>query len=308
MSTATGKLVTNQLGTPTRDFHSIKQSTRSKDTRNIAGFKNHKLLPEPEIRELVRLYQETGNVNARNRVIEHNLKFIWIAVCSCVSPRNPEFVNVFNAVILDMDKAVARFDLARAERDNIKFMSYAVWWIKRGISAYFSQIAPMLRLPVSAVKALRAEKIAYLEETNPESKELASLRKRQLGRSTYDAASMLQETELNEDSALYSDSGDDNDNDSDDDTYPSGAVTIATAERASLVAGLIETLPERERYVIERSFAIGGICEHPMTLTDIAKSVTPQISKERVRQLRDQGYARIRKQLARQHIALHDIV
>lgn len=306
-----GKLVTKKFSSSTTISYSSGRADRASRACNneqvniskgIIGFKDHAILTEPEIRALIRLFQTTGNIDARNRVIEYNLKLIWLMVSTFVSPRSQEFTNVYDAAIVEVANAVEHFDLAQAEAKDTKFMSYATWWVRKAVSYYFSRVAPMLRLPIGIIRSIRAEQIAYLERTNPGSKELTRLRKRQRGKNTYDIACMTQASELNEESILYSE------DDAEDDTYPSGTTTLAACDRNTIVESMLNVLPPRERFIIERSFALGGSCTEPMTIQAIADSMTPPISKERVRQLRNQGYERIRKHLHERCIALHDII
>lgn len=271
-------------------------------SRGYVGFKDHEVLSEVEIQALIERYQKTGDIQARNSVIEHNMKIIWFVCRQYVPTKSPEFFSVYNEAILDFQKAIDRFDLTKARTENIKFTSYAVWWIRRAVTNYFSNIALAVKLPVGTLRELRATRIAYLEETAPNSHELVTLKKRQLSNHTYDAGSFIQSLEINEESITY---------DSDttlDDTYPSGTVTMAAQDRNSLLTEAFGNLTNREQQVIEMLFALNGSCKSPMTCEAVGKLLDPSISKERVRQLRDQGFVKIRKCLKAKNLTLHDIV
>ena len=55
----------------------------------------------------------------------------------------------------------------------------------------------------------------------------------------------------------------------------------------------LAALSAKERTIISLHFGIGG--EDPLTLEQIGKRFTPPISRERVRQLEERAFARIRE-------------
>lgn len=84
---------------------------------------------EEEIK-LVKLAKQ-GDISAKNRILESNLRFVFNVAKNykgCGVSLN-ELISEGNMGLI---KAIEKFDLTK----EVKFISYAVWWIRQGIQAY----------------------------------------------------------------------------------------------------------------------------------------------------------------------------
>ena len=84
-------------------------------------------LSRDEERELFQRYQQDGDIEARNRLIHANIRYA-IQVARSFQNRVPLAEGVTIAC-MGLMTAVDRFDVSR----GLKFISYAVWWIKQGL-------------------------------------------------------------------------------------------------------------------------------------------------------------------------------
>lgn len=106
-----------------------------------------KLLTAEEERQLLTLYKSTNNPDAKQRLIESNLKLVasiarkYSNACKgvCVS-----FLDLFQDGTVGLDKAIEKFDITKGYR----LSTYAVWWIKQAMSRSIADKGSTIRVPV----------------------------------------------------------------------------------------------------------------------------------------------------------------
>ena len=84
-------------------------------------------LSRAEERELIRRYQEEGDMEAREQVVKANLRFVIT-----VAQQFRGYLPIEDAIgegSLGLLKALDRYDASR----GCKFITYAVWWIRQAI-------------------------------------------------------------------------------------------------------------------------------------------------------------------------------
>ncbi len=135
---------------------------------------NPRLTPERE-RELGRMIQENGDPKAVDELVRCNLRFV---VSYAKRYRNPhvQFLDLINEGNIGLIQAAKKFDPEK----NVKFITYAVWWIRQAILQALSDQSGSFRLPPKRANLMhRLEKAISkaLNEDNhfPTPEELASL-------------------------------------------------------------------------------------------------------------------------------------
>lgn len=91
--------------------------------------KTYKPLSRTRERRLLKLARK-GNTKARNELVEANLKFVFDTV-KCYTGRGVPMEDLISEGNLGLFKAIERFD----EGKDVKFISYAVWWIRHYVQA-----------------------------------------------------------------------------------------------------------------------------------------------------------------------------
>ena len=94
------------------------------------SLKKCKPVSREEERKLVKLAKQ-GDISAKNRILDSNLRFVFNVAKNykgCGVSLN-ELISEGNMGLI---KAIEKFDLTK----EVKFISYAVWWIRQGIQAY----------------------------------------------------------------------------------------------------------------------------------------------------------------------------
>ena len=106
------------------------------------------LTPEEE-KETARLARK-GDEAAMQLMIEANLRFV-VSVAKGFRNRGLSFLDLINEGNLGLIKSAKTFDPER----GVRFVSYAVWWIRQSILAAIMDKADMVRIPQSQTKKMR---------------------------------------------------------------------------------------------------------------------------------------------------------
>ncbi|MCZ6634183.1 MAG: RNA polymerase sigma factor RpoD/SigA [bacterium] len=90
-----------------------------------------------------------GDTEARNNLVEANLKFV-IAFVRAYQDRGMPLEDLVSAGNIGLIKAADRFDETR----GVKFISYAVWWIRQSVLYTLAKYSRLVRLPEYRVDLL----------------------------------------------------------------------------------------------------------------------------------------------------------
>ena len=244
------------------------------------------LTPDEEV-ELARRIRE-GDMRALEKLTICNLRFV-VSIAKKYQNQGislPDLVNEGNMGLL---KAAQRFDETR----GFKFISYAVWWIRQSILTAIADQARVVRLPLNQVGTISKIKkeISRLEQQYqrfPTVDEIAEA----VDLTPYKVVDLLRMNGFTQ--SLDAPISTDDDTKMVDTYIPENASgTDDTLMKESLstdVDTMLSDLPEKEKEVIRLFFGLNNTHEH--TLDEI--SVQCQISRERVRQLKEKAIKRLR--------------
>jgi RNA polymerase primary sigma factor len=181
---------------------------------------------------------------------------------------------------LGLIRTVQKFD----HRRNFKFSTYATWWIRQSISRAIADSSRTIRLPVHMVntgKRLTATRQRLFQENGrkPTEQELSET----MGISTAEVNDLINAMSL-EPVSLEMPIGEDDDQLSDcveDQSIPRPEDEAAESLLSQQIRQVMETLPERERRVIELRFGLED--GNGRTLEEVSRELG--ITRERVRQI-----------------------
>ena len=129
------------------------QSSQSKDEDALRAYfrqiKNTPLLTFEEELTLSRQIQK-GDEPARQRLIEANLRLVVKIAKSYITP-DVNFLDIIQEGNLGLIKAASKYD----HRKNVRFSTYAAWWIKQAIVRSLSNKRRAIRLPHRKEEALK---------------------------------------------------------------------------------------------------------------------------------------------------------
>lgn len=163
------------------------------------------VLKEHEKMELLREIQETGSKEAKDKLINGNLRLV-LSVIQRFTNRGEDVDDLFQIGVVGLIKAINNFDLSK----EVRFSTYCVPMIAGELRRYlrdFSQIKVSRSMKDLAYKAMQAkERLTALNQREPKIEEIA----KEIGASRSDVVLALESisdpVSLYE--PVYSDSGD----------------------------------------------------------------------------------------------------
>ncbi len=253
--------------------------------RDIARFKP--LTPDEE-KALGRRIR-AGDQEALKRLVESNLRFV-VHYAKRYRGLGLAYMDLIHEGSLGLMEAAKRFDPER----NVKFISYAVWWVRQAIFHALSEHARVFRLPqklsaqVSRLSSAR-EKLKSELERAPTTEELAE--RTELSPAEVEQLLMTAGGDVSL-SAAVGDGGNLELGDTlEQDTVPSVELELMRSSFERRIQSMVKDLEEKEREVIKMRFGLDG--EEPRTLQEIGESM--RLSRERIRQIESRAKEKLRR-------------
>ncbi len=255
------------------------------------------LVPEQEV-DLARRIKQ-GDQTALHHLVRANLRFV-VSVAKKYQGQGLSLADLINEGNYGLIKAAQRFDETR----GFKFISYAVWWIRQAILQALAEQSRVVRLPLNRIGTLSkirrvSAELAQSLERPPTPDEIAE----QLGMTADKVRESLQHTgrALSVDAPFNEDDDNSlldvlpsNEEESPDEGLLGESLKI-DIERA------LSTLHPREAEITRLYFGIGR--EHPLTLEEIGQRFN--LTRERVRQIKEKALRKLRQKHRREELSLH---
>jgi len=248
------------------------------------------LVHEREI-ELARRIHE-GDEDALRELVESNLRFV-VAYAKRYRNPNVPFLDLIHEGNLGLIQAAKKYDPSN-EGHDVKFITYAVWWVRQAILHALAEHAGSFRLPQKQANTLyRMERIRSLlgerfgraptDEELSEELGISINDVRVLTRASRSSLSLNEPVDANGDSEL---------GDLLEQTGIPDTDELLLRESFSRALGdALAELPEREHQVLELRF--GLIDDQPKTLREIGEIM--DLSRERVRQIESRALNKLRR-------------
>jgi RNA polymerase primary sigma factor len=230
-----------------------------------------------------------GDAAALDKLVRANLRFV-VSVAKQYQNQGLSLLDLINEGNLGLIKAAKKFD----ETKGFKFISYAVWWIRQSILQALAEQARIVRLPLNKLGALNKIKKAFVQleqkyEREPSAEELS-----QILEMTEDQVSDtlgVSGRAVSVDAPF--DSKDDQSNLLDvlsNPNSPSADTEMIAESMQQDIIRSLNTLPPKESDVLKLFYGIGHQRAH--TLEEISMKL--DMTRERVRQIKDNGIKRLR--------------
>lgn len=239
--------------------------------------KTDKLTSRKE-KELAKRIRE-GDRRAVNELVQGNLKFV-VAVCRQYENRGLPLIDLISEGNLGLIRAAKRFD----EKQECRFISYAVWWIRQAVMTALSDQSRSVRLSTSTTGRMRhlmstSRRLAQRLGREPSAEELELETGMQAG--SIRAYLSLLDRSVSLESLPEGLEGGDTDS------------TEAFAERfhaKRAMDQLLKGLSAREREVLDLYFGLRH--GEASNLPQMARRLG--LSKERVRQIKEKAIAKLK--------------
>ena len=253
--------------------------------REIARFKP---LSGDEEKALGRRIHQ-GDQAALQLLVEANLRFV-VSYTKRYRGLGLSFIDLIHEGTLGLIEAAKRFDPER----NVKFISYAVWWVRQAIFHALSEQTRAFRLPpklsgqISKVILARQQLAAQLERA-PTAEELAA--KAELSEAQLSELLQVAGEDLSLSTAVGEDSSLELGDTLEQETIPSVELELIRASTEQQIRAMVAELDDKEREVIEIRFGLDG--EEPRTLQEIGDALG--VSRERIRQIESRAKEKLRR-------------
>ncbi|MCP3979846.1 MAG: RNA polymerase sigma factor RpoD/SigA [bacterium] len=254
----------------------------------FSEIRNYPLLTKEEEQNLARDIQK-GNRAALNELVESNLSFVAKVAAEYRSLGMP-FEDLLNEGNVGLIEAAQRFDASK----DTKFISYAIWWIRKSILKALSEQSNVVRLPYSQMKKVKeiraAEKhLRRVLGRKPDREEISEYLEKSLSKIDRVLQHGVLEVSLDEPV------GEDQDTHLADclvdRSHISMEEVLLDQEMTGGISEIFEHLSEQQQTVIQYRFGLNG--QQPLTLQDTGREMG--LSRERVRQIECQAKERMRK-------------
>lgn len=205
----------------------------------------------------------------KKELLEGNLRFV-ISVSKQYQNQGLDFPDLIAEGNYGLLKAIENFDWSK----KLRFISYAVWWVRQSILQSLNENARTIRLPVNVVQELHKAK-----------KELDN------------AGVELPEKFVNLPYTVNLDSPMNEDGDTLMDVLKNPNAEMADANLSTdqtlkdKLSEMLNVLDERERVIVEDYFGLSGTTR---TLEDIGNDF--DLTKERVRQIKEKALRKLRNE------------
>ena len=237
--------------------------------------------------------------NTRGKMIESNLRLV-VSIAKRYKNMGMELSDLVQEGNIGLMQAVERFD----PRRNLKFSTYATWWIRQAITRSLSQKSRTIKVPINKLEmvriAMRAKKkLSEKLGHDPSIQEVAN----EIG-----APAQQVETAMKSIPHLES-----LDAPSAKDGSPRWALqsdkcsespwqVVLDRDMRDKIRSALSLLPPRQQLIVRMRFGIGFKTEH--NLEEIGKVL--KLTRERVRQLEVEALRQLRAAGTQQ--ALHDFI
>lgn len=227
---------------------------------------------------------KNGDENSRKKLITSNLRFVITCAKQYVGQGVP-LLDLINAGNKGLCEACVNFDPDR----GYKFLSFAVWYIRREIIKEIYNNGRTIRYPITYISKITKVKKAYdnflvknqREPTDEELINLANITQKQYSSVLLDKSTCQSlDTPISDDNKTTV-----------QDLISEEITPFSDTFTQDTIANSLKVLNEREYKVITEFYGLNGVEER--TIKDIAKEMN--LGDERVRQLRKGAIKKLEK-------------
>jgi RNA polymerase primary sigma factor len=245
----------------------------------------YRVLTEEEERVIIHSVQKNDN-GAITKLITSNLRFV-VSVARRYRGRGLSFLELINEGNIGLLKAAKRFNL----ENKVKFISYAVWWIRQSIQKALFEQTGTVRIPPNKIALLARFKKALDKNAGDYMGTIAMHDFRDHEQDIIDVMDKLRGISL--DAPVSNNQGIDGDptktlNDLLGDE-PNQDLESERRELAKVIDNVLQNITSREEQILRMYFGLNF--SKQFTLEEIGKEL--KLTRERVRLIRDRSLRKL---------------
>ena len=237
-----------------------------------------------------------GNEQALNKLVNSNLRFV-VSVAKQYQNQGLSLGDLINEGNLGLIKAAHKFDETR----GFKFISYAVWWIRQSILQAIAEHSRIVRLSLNRVGTLSKISKAFsaLEqdyEREPSASEIAD----QLDMNLTEVRDVIKLAgrQISIDKPIKDDESNNLLNVLPDNQMPRPDEDLLKESLSSDMHNVLSQLTEKESLVLKLYYGIDT--PRSLTLEEIGEKFN--LTRERVRQIKEKALRRLRHESRSKHL------
>jgi RNA polymerase primary sigma factor len=232
---------------------------------------------------------QKGDQKALRRLVEANLRFV-VSYAKRYRGCGMSFLDLINEGNIGLIEAAKRYDAAK----NVKFITYAVWWVRQAIIHALSDQSGAFRLPQKQANLLyrigKAQSVLRNElERAPTAQEVAT----RIEASLDEVTTLLQVANDNVSlSAVIDEEHEFHLSDKlEQDTIPAADFVFLRQSLRRHIQQALGELVDKEEMVLRLRFGLDG--SDPKTLKEIGELMN--LSRERIRQIEAQALEKLNR-------------
>jgi len=234
---------------------------------------------------------QSGDKDALKKMIESNLRFV-VSYVKRYKGMGLGFLDLINEGNLGLIEAAKRFDPTR----NVKFISYAVWWIRQAVIHALSQYSRIYNIPqklsdqISEMKKVRSRLKKDLGQ-EPTREEIA--RQMKVTQEEIEDLELLGRQNVSLSDKYFDDDTTEIGDKIKDTLSPSVEYEMIKGSIENQIREILKGLDEKEAFVLKLRFGLADDKTH--TLQEIGDKLN--LTRERIRQIEKKAM----RKLARSH-------